>query len=378
MFWSKTKIGDKEIRALIEQIHKMASGDREYVIMEFCGTHTHEISRYGIRTILPKNVDLKSGPGCPVCVTSDEDIDYIISIAEKYDLGVITFGDLVKVPGGNGSLSDLRARGKEVKVIYNPLEAIKIAQQNTQKNYVMVGIGFETTVPSLAYMIQRAIEQKVNNLYYLSLHKLTPPAMKALLDAGEIKLDGIIGPGHVSTVIGVKKWQEHIGQYNIPFVIAGFEPEDILYGIYVLMQKIRKKEYGVFNTYRRSVRLEGNVRAQKLIEEVFVVSDANWRGLGLIPRSGLELKDEFAHIDARKKFAAEVRKSTRKTACRCGEVLRGVIKPYECPLFAKVCSPSNPKGPCMVSSEGTCAAYYLYERSNEYERASEKSENKRR
>lgn len=357
-----TKLGPEEIQVIVQKIHDLAK-DGEYVIMEFCGTHTREISRYGIRSILPKNLELKSGPGCPVCVTADEDIDYLIGIAEKYDLGVITFGDLVNVPGSNGSLNHLRAKGKEVKVVYSPLESIRIALQNPQKNYVMVGIGFETTVPSLAYTIKKIVELGVENLFYLSLHKLTPPAMKALLDAGEIKLDGVIGPGHVSTIVGIKRWQEYLKNYKIPFVIMGFEPEDVLYGIYFLMKKIKNGEYGVFSTYTRSVSSEGNVFAQNLVDEVFDVSDSVWRGLGVIPKSGLELKPKYSHLDARKKFALDEPVKVRKTACRCGEVLRGVLKPYECPLFAKVCTPTNPKGPCMVSSEGTCAAYYLYENS---------------
>ncbi|MCS7165863.1 MAG: hydrogenase formation protein HypD [Candidatus Calescibacterium sp.] len=356
-----TKIGKEEVKFLIEQIHKLAS-DREYCIMEFCGTHTHEISRYGIRSILPKTLDLKSGPGCPVCVTAAEDIDYLITIAEKYDLGVITFGDIVNVPGSRGSLSYLRARGKEVRVVYSPIESLKIAKQNPTRNYILVGIGFETTVPGLAYTVKKIVQEGIKNLFYFSLHKLTPPAMKALLDAGEIKLDGIIGPGHVSTVIGIKKWQEFIGNYQIPFVIMGFEPEDIIYGIYILMQKIKNKEYGVFNTYFRSVRFEGNVFAQKVVDEVFEVSDSNWRGLGVIPQSGLELRKEYSHLDVKKIFKLDEPIKVKKTGCRCGEVLRGVIKPYECPLFEKVCRPDNPKGPCMVSSEGTCAAYYLYEK----------------
>ncbi|MCS6955157.1 MAG: hydrogenase formation protein HypD [Candidatus Calescibacterium sp.] len=356
-----TKIGKEEVRFLIDQIHRLAS-DREYCIMEFCGTHTHEISRYGIRSVLPKNLDLKSGPGCPVCVTAAEDIDHIMAISEKYNLGIITFGDIVNVPGSNGTLSYLRAKGKEVKVVYSPIESIKIAKQNPDKNYLLIGIGFETTVPGLAYTIKKINQENVRNLFYFSLHKLTPPAMKALLDAGEIKLDGIIGPGHVSTVIGIKKWQDFIGSYQIPFVIMGFEPEDVIYGIYILMQKIKNKEYGVYNTYFRSVSFEGNVVAQRVVDEVFEISEANWRGFGMIPASGLELRKEYSHLNAKEIFILNEPIRVRKTGCRCGEVLRGVIKPYECPLFDKVCTPDNPKGPCMVSSEGTCAAYYLYEK----------------
>lgn len=355
------KISKEEIYYLVEKITEIVDNEN-YTIMEFCGTHTHEISRYGIRSLLPKGLSLKSGPGCPVCVTAEEDIDYIIEITQKYDLGVITFGDIVKVPGSKGSLSYLKAKGKEVWVVYNPLESIEIASSNPSRNYILIGIGFETTVPTLAYTIKKIIEKNLKNLFYFSLHKLTPPAMKALLDSGEVKLDGIIGPGHVSTIVGVKGWQEVLKYYNIPFVIMGFEPEDIILGIYVLMQKIKNKEYGVFNAYGRSVSFEGNIRAQKLVNEIFYVSDSNWRGFGIIPQSGLEIREDYSYLDAKKKFILDEPIKVRKTGCKCGDVLRGVIEPYQCPLFAKVCVPNNPKGPCMVSSEGSCAAYYMYER----------------
>ncbi|MFN3477761.1 MAG: hydrogenase formation protein HypD [bacterium] len=356
-----TSIGKKEIDFLVKEISKIVANDH-YTIMEFCGTHTHEISRYGIRSLLPKNLSLKSGPGCPVCVTSEEDIDYIISITEKYDLGVITFGDIVRVPGSKGSLGYLKAKGKEVWVVYGPLESIKIAENNPNKDYILIGIGFETTVPTLAYTIKKIMDKGLKNIFYFSLHKLTPPAMKALLDSGEIKLDGIIGPGHVSTIVGVKGWQEVLKDYKIPFVIMGFEPEDVIFGIYVLLQKIKNKEYGVFNTYGRSVSFEGNFRAQELVNEIFMVSPANWRGFGIIPQSGMELREKYSYLDAKKRFVLDEPIKIRKTGCKCGEVLRGMIEPYECPLFAKVCTPDNPKGPCMVSSEGSCAAYYMYER----------------
>jgi len=351
------KLFTKEI---VDKIKELV-GDKEYVIMEFCGTHTHEISRYALRSILPKNLELRSGPGCPVCVTAEEDIDYIINLVLENDLGVITFGDIVNVPGSVASLSYLRAMGKDVKVVYNPMESIKIAENNLNKNYVLVGIGFETTVPMLAHTLINIKQKGLKNLFYLSLHKLTPPATIALLNSNEVKLDGIIGPGHVSTIIGAKAWEDIAYKYKIPFVIMGFEPQDMLFGIYVLLEKIINKEYGVWNTYLRSVRYEGNKTALDLIFKVFRISSANWRGLGIIPDSGLELNDEFKEYDVKLRFPLTKEIKVRKTACRCGDVLRGAIKPYECPLFAKACKPSSPKGPCMVSSEGSCAAYYLYE-----------------
>ncbi len=346
-----------KIEALVSKIKEIA--DRDINLMEFCGTHTHEIFRYGIREILPSNVHLLSGPGCPVCVTHEEDIDRMIEMAKKYNLGVITFGDMVNVPGSEGSLNNLRAMGYEVHVVYSPIQSVNIAENNPDKDYVLIGIGFETTVPTLAYTLKVAKEKNLKNFYYLSLNKLTPPAMKALLDMGEVRIDGIIGPGHVSTIIGRKGWQSVFEEYKIPFVISGFEPLDILYGIYLLVKSVVESRPELQNAYPRSVSEEGNILAQKSMYEVFEVSDALWRGLGKLPKSGLSLKDEYKDFDAVLKFPVEV-KTPKETACRCGEVLRGVIKPTECPLFGVACTPENPKGPCMVSSEGTCSAYYLY------------------
>ncbi|HOJ93386.1 MAG TPA: hydrogenase formation protein HypD [Dictyoglomaceae bacterium] len=346
-----------EAKALIESIRKISK--KEVNLMEFCGTHTHEIFRYGIRQILPENIHLLSGPGCPVCVTSEEDIDYIIALSENYDLGVITFGDLVNVPGSKGSLNYLRLKGKEVRIVYSPLEAINIAKENEHKKYLLIGIGFETTAPNLAYTLIRAKEENIKNLLFLSLHKLTPPAMKAILDMGEVKIDGIIGPGHVSTIIGREGWKEIFDEYKIPFVIMGFKPEEILYGIYLLIKILEDGKPALVNAYENSVKEEGNKKALEIMYRVFEKGPAIWRGLGLIENSGLVLRDNFEEFDIRKIYPIKVA-SKKDNLCRCGEVLRGVLKPTECPLYAKVCTPENPKGPCMVSSEGTCAAYFLY------------------
>ncbi len=346
-----------EIISFAKKINEIAT--RPVNLMEFCGTHTHEIFRYGIRGLLGGNVKLLSGPGCPVCVTHEEDIDRMIEMAREYNVGIITFGDMVNVPGSNGSLNNLRAMGHEVHVVYSPLQSIKIAEDNPQKNYVLIGIGFETTLPTLAYTVKIAKEKKLKNFYYFSLNKLTPPAMKALLDMGEVKIDGIIGPGHVSTIIGRKGWLSIFEEYKIPFVISGFEPLDILYGIYLLVKSVMENRPELINAYKRSVTEEGNINAQKVMYEVFEVSDALWRGLGKLPQSGLSLREEFKEFDALLKFPVEVETPPEK-GCRCGEVLRGIIKPTECPLFGTVCTPENPQGPCMVSSEGTCSAYYLY------------------
>lgn len=348
---------EKEIRLLANKIRDIASSPIN--LMEFCGTHTHEIFRYGIRGLLGENVKLLSGPGCPVCVTHEEDIDRIIEIARRYNIGIITFGDMVNVPGSFGSLNTLRAMGYEVHIVYSPMQSIDIAERNPNKSYLLIGIGFETTVPTLAYTLKAAREKNLKNFFYLSLNKLTPPAMKALLDMGEVRIDGIIGPGHVSTIIGRKGWEGIFKRYKIPFVISGFEPLDILYGIYLLVKSIMEGKPELINAYKRSVTEEGNVIAQEVMNEVFEVSDALWRGLGKLPQSGLVLRDEFKDFDAKLRFPVEVIKPS-ETGCRCGEVLRGIISPLECPLFGGSCTPESPKGPCMVSSEGTCSAYYLY------------------
>ncbi len=346
------------IEVLKDKIHRAAT--REINLMEFCGTHTHEIFRYGIRSLMPRNVHLLSGPGCPVCVTSEEDIDLMIELAKKYDIGVITFGDMVNVPGTHGSLNHLRAEGYEVHVVYSPLESLNIAEKNPDKNYVLIGVGFETTVPTLAYTVKSAKEKNLKNFYYLSLNKLTPPAMVALLEMGEIRIDGIIGPGHVSTIIGRKGWMEVFQKYRVPMVITGFEPDDIMYGIYLLVDMVSKGESKLLNAYKRSVKEEGNILAQKAMYEVFQVCDASWRGLGVLKNSGLCLNEKYRDFDAKVKFPVELKEPPHDIGCRCGDVLRGIIKPTECPLFGTACTPESPKGPCMVSSEGTCAAYYEY------------------
>ncbi len=346
-----------DVEKLAKKINEIAT--EPVSLMEFCGTHTHEIFRYGIRGLLNKNIKLLSGPGCPVCVSHEEDIDRIIMMAKKYNLGVITFGDMVNVPGTDGSLNDLRSWGYEVHVVYSPIKSIDIAEKNPDKKYVLLGVGFETTVPTLAYTIKKAKEKGLKNLYYYSINKLTPPAMKAILDMGEVKINGIIGPGHVSTIIGRKGWMPIFKEYNIPFVITGFEPLDILYGIYLLVKGVIEKKPELLNAYPRSVEEEGNKVAQEIMYEVFEVDDALWRGLGLLKKSGLSLKEEYRDIDAKIKFPVEVNPKPIP-GCRCGEVLRGVITPLECPLFGTACTPEHPVGPCMVSSEGACSAYYLY------------------
>lgn len=352
------EIKQKEIILKISELIKKIS-KKEKTIMEFCGTHTHEIFRYGIRDLLPKNINLLSGPGCPVCVTSQEDIDYLIKVSFEENFNIITFGDLVNVKGSEMSINDLRIFGRDVHIIYNPFDAIKISIENKNKKYILVGIGFETTAPNLGYTLIKAKEMNIKNLYYYSLNKLTPPAMRAIVNMGEIRLNGIIGPGHVSTIIGKEGWMEIFNEYKIPFVIMGFEPLDIIYGIYLLVKMIEEGEAKVINAYKRSVKDSGNKKAKEILNRVFKISNANWRGFGILENSGLFLKDEFEVFEIRNYFKYEI-KTKKVTNCKCDEVIRGILKPYECPLFKKVCNPQNPIGPCMVSSEGACSAYYLY------------------
>ncbi len=347
---------------LVNLINKISK--KEINLMEFCGTHTHEIFRYGLRQLLPKNINLLSGPGCPVCVTSQSDIDYLITLVEKEDFGVITFGDLVNVPGSRGSLNKLRLKGKEIRVVYSPLESLKIAKENRNKKYILIGVGFETTAPNIAYTIIKTKEEKIENLLFLSLHKLTPPAMKAILDMGEIRIDGIIGPGHVSTIIGRRGWLDVFDEHKIPFVITGFKPLEILYGLYKLIEVIEKNEKKLINAYPSSVSEDGNKKALELINQVFTIDDVEWRGLGILKKSGLKINEKYKDLDIKNYYDFKI-KTKEIPGCKCGEVLRGIFKPTDCPLFGKLCRPDNPVGPCMVSQEGACSAFYLYGGENE-------------
>jgi hydrogenase expression/formation protein HypD len=329
-------------------------------LMEFCGGHTVAIFRFGIRQVLPKTIEMVSGPGCPVCVTATSDIDKSIALAEIPGVVVATFGDMLKVPGSRSSLQKARAAGADIRMVYSPLDALKIASENPGKSVVFLGIGFETTAPGVAASVLQAEEQDVYNYYVLSQHKLSPPAIKAILQAGEVKLDGLICPGHVSAITGSKVWEFIAGDFRIPCVVSGFEALDILQCVDMLVNQIEAKESRVEVAYRRSVTREGNVYAQKLMDKVFEPCPANWRGLGLIPASGLKFREQYFHYDVEKQFEIKVEKPIEPKGCLCGEVLRGVKTPLDCPLFRVVCNPESPVGPCMVSSEGSCSAYYLY------------------
>ena len=349
-------------KKLLHRIEQRST--RPVRLMEFCGGHTHAIMRYGLRTLLPPTVDLRSGPGCPVCVTSNADLDWAIALSKVSGLILATFGDMVRVPGSTQSLQDAKAGGADVRMVYSTLDALKLARANRDRPVVFLGVGFETTAPTIAAAILQAQAEGLENLSVLSLHKLTPPATRAILDSGEIALDGILGPGHVTTIIGADAWRFLPTAYGIPVAVAGFEPLDILRAIADLVEMIEDGRPGVSNSYARSVTSAGNRKALETLERVFQLDAADWRGLGLVPLSGLSIRPEFAPFDAARLFDIDPGPLREHKGCRCGDVLRGTLSPPECPLFDRACTPMRPIGPCMVSAEGACAAYYQFGRDN--------------
>jgi hydrogenase expression/formation protein HypD len=330
--------------------------------MEICGTHTVAIFKHGIREVLPDHIDLVSGPGCPVCVTATRDIDKAIKLARIPNVIVTTFGDMVRVPGSESSLQREKGLGADVRMVYSTMDALEIARQNPEKKVVFLGVGFETTAPTIAAAVAAAEAQGIKNFSVLSSHKLLPPAMDALLSGGDLDVSGFMCPGHVSTVIGTAAYEAVAAQYHTPCVVMGFEPLDILQGIYMLVSQIEAGEARVEIQYRRAVAPQGNLNALKTMNRVFEPCDAPWRGLGIIPKSGLALRQAYGSLDAEALFDLEVPDSPEPPGCKCGDILRGVKTPIDCKLFRSVCTPENPVGPCMVSSEGTCAAYYKYSR----------------
>jgi len=345
-------------RGLVAAIERTVS--RSLNLMEVCGTHTVAIFRHGIRQLLPPPLSMLSGPGCPVCVTTNADIDKAIALAEQAGVTLATFGDMMKVPGSYQSLQQVKADGSDVRVVYSPRDAVCMARDNPRRPVVFLAVGFETTAPTIAAALLEAEALGLKNFYLISVHKLIPPAMRALLTAGEVRIDGFICPGHVSVVIGSQPYQFIPQQYGVPCVITGFEPLDVLQGIEMLLRQIADGRAEVEIQYRRGVRPEGNPLARELVSRVFETSDADWRGLGCIPGSGLKLRPEYKRFDAEEAFAISPPPAKEHKGCLCGDILRGVKTPPECPLFAKACTPERPVGPCMVSSEGTCAGWYQY------------------
>jgi len=349
----------KLVKGLAHQISQRST--KPVRLMEFCGGHTHAILRYGIRQLLPKTVEMRSGPGCPVCVTANADLDRAIALAHLPEVIITTFGDMIRVPGSYSSLQQAKAEGADVRIVYSTLDAVGMAMANPGKSVVFIGIGFETTAPTIAASILKARQDKVENFHVMALNKLTPPVMRALLDSGETKLDGIVCPGHVSVIIGSYPYEFIPRDYGVACVVSGFEPLDILLCIDKLVEQIEKGEPKVQIAYPRGVKPEGNMKARQLMDEVFEIGEADWRGIGVVPQSGLKIRGKYEQFDADKVFPVSMKPPREPGGCRCGDVIRGVATPLECRLFRKICTPERPVGPCMVSSEGACAAFYQYE-----------------
>ena len=349
------------IKQMLEEMHKLVGGiGRPLKLMEVCGTHTVEIFRHGIRDVIPGTITLLSGPGCPVCVTSVQDVDAAIAIAKMPGVIMATFGDMMRVPGGTESLLEARSEGADVRVLYSPMDAISLAQKEPDKEVVFFATGFETTSPLIAATVAHAVAAGIRNFSVYAAHKLVPPALTALLDSSDVKVDGFILPGHVSTIIGKKPYEFVAARYGKPSVITGFDAKDIIEGILMIVRQVAEKRANVEIQYKNVVKEEGNPKAVALLDEYFEPADAYWRGIGVIPRSGLKLRDKFAVFDANKKFSPPVSTSAEPDLCSCGDILRGVKVPTECPLFGTGCTPDSPVGPCMVSTEGSCAAYFKY------------------
>lgn len=353
----------KLARTLSTQITALAEAGRDYKIMEVCGGHTHTIYKHGIEDLLPESIELVHGPGCPVCVIPMGRVDDAISIAHRSGVIFTCFGDMMRVPGGDGSFLDAKARGADVRFVYSPLDALKLARENPEREVVFYAIGFETTAPSTALTLMRAKAEGIRNFSVMCNHVTIVPPLKALLESPDLRLDAFIGPGHVSTVIGCRPYQFIPAEYGLPIVTAGFEPLDLLQSIYMIMRQLEEGRAEVENQYGRVVAWEGNLRALQVMQEVFELRPYfEWRGLGFISQSALKLSGAYADWDAELRYDVPGVRVADPKACQCGEVLKGVIKPWECKVFGTACTPETPIGTCMVSSEGACAAYYNFGR----------------
>lgn len=346
-------------QGLAEQIRTLA-GNTVMTFMEVCGTHTMSAFRHGIRGLLPENVRLISGPGCPVCVTPNRYFDHAVALARLDRVVLATFGDMMRVPGSTSSLEQERGRGADIRVVYSPLDAVHIAEENPDRKIVFLGVGFETTAPTIAASVLEAERRGVSNYHVLVTHKVMPPAMRALVTDPDLQVDGFLCPGHVSTIIGAEPYRFIAEEYGVPCVIAGFEPVDILQALRMLVAQKSEGRSQVEIQYRRVVRWEGNPKAWGLVQTVFEPTDASWRGLGVIPGSGLQFREAFQAFDAETVFDVEIEPTREPKGCLCGEVLKGKCIPTDCALFGTACRPEHPVGACMVSSEGTCAAWLKY------------------
>ena len=349
---------NKYLDELSKLIHKVSK--KKICIMEVCGSHTMAIHRFGIKSLLPSNIKLISGPGCPVCVTAIDYIDKAIALAEMKDVIITTFGDLIKVPGSYSSLEKAKARNADIRLVYSILESIDIAVLNLEKKVVFLAIGFETTAPATASGILKSEATGLKNFTILCSHKIMPPPMQAIIENG-IKVDGFLAPGHVSVIMGTDMYRFIPEKFSKGIVVSGFEPVDIMQSIYMLVKQIEENKPKIEIQYSRVVKPEGNQKAREIVDMVFEPVDDSWRGLGIIPESGLNLKTNFAKFDAEKMFDIKIKKSKEPAGCICGDILKGLNRPSDCRLFGKVCNLENPVGACMVSSEGSCNIFYRYE-----------------
>jgi hydrogenase expression/formation protein HypD len=350
-------------RRLAIEIRAAADPDRHVKLMEVCGGHTHSIYKYGLDDLLPSHVELVHGPGCPVCVIPMGRVDDAIAMAHEPGVIFTCFGDMMRVPGSDGTLMDAKAEGADIRMVYSPLDALRIAKAEPDRQVVFFAIGFETTAPSTALTLKRAKAEGVANFSCFCNHVTIVPPLRALLDSPDLRLDGFVGPGHVSTVVGARPLEFIAADYGKPVVVSGFEPTDILQSVLMLLTQLRDGRCEVENQYRRVVPYDGNLRALEVMAEVFALRPHfEWRGLGFISHSGLRLGDAYADFDAELRYAVPGLRIADPKACQCGEVLKGVIKPWECKVFGTACTPERPIGTCMVSSEGACAAYYNYGR----------------
>ncbi len=350
-------------RALSGEILAAVEPGRHYKLMEVCGGHTHSIYKYGLDDLLPANVELVHGPGCPVCVIPMGRVDDGIALAHQPGVIFTCFGDMLRIPGSDGSLLDAKAEGADVRMVYSPLDALRIAKANPESQVVFYAIGFETTAPSTALTLRRAKAEGVENFSVMCSHVTIVPPLRALLDSPDLRLDGFIGPGHVSTVVGARPFEFIPREYGKPIVVAGFEPLDVLQAVLMILRQLSEGRCEVENQYKRVVPYEGNLRALEVMSEVFELRPHfEWRGMGFISQSGLKLSEAYAGFDAERRWSVPGVRVADPKACQCGEVLKGVIKPFECRVFGSACTPERPIGTCMVSSEGACAAYYNYGR----------------
>lgn len=346
-------------------VHKLAGAigritTRPWTIMEICGGQTHAIVKFGLDELLPEHITLVHGPGCPVCVTSAELIDQAVELAVAHGVILCSFGDMLRVPGNTIDLLTAKARGGDVRIVYSPLDAVAIARENPARQVVFFAVGFETTAPANALAVLRAEHEGLENFSILTSHVLVPPAMRAILGADDNRVRGFLAAGHVCTIMGVEEYGPIASEYGAPIIITGFEPVDILEGIYLCVKQLEEGRAEVENAYARAVKTEGNLHARQVVERVFSITDRDWRGIGVIPRSGLAVRPAYAGYDANSRFTLKPAVNTGGTECISGEIMRGIRKPHDCPAFGTRCQPDQPLGAPMVSSEGACAAYYRY------------------